>query len=79
MQSRPLGREVLAVVVDGLAGEQAADDLQALLEALDRSPTGGQSAPSGDSLSDSPEPMPRYGRPGNNSSSAAQAWAIRTG
>jgi len=26
---------VLAVVVDGLAGKQAADDLEALLEALD--------------------------------------------
>jgi hypothetical protein len=40
------------------------------------SPTGGHGAPSGDSLSDSPEPIPRYGRPGNISSSVAHAWAI---
>ena len=39
----------------------------------------GHSAPSGDSLSDSPEPMPRNGRPGNSASSVAHAWAMSTG
>ncbi len=35
--------------------------------------TSGQSIPSGDSLSDSPEPMPRNVRPGYISSSVAHA------
>ena len=42
-------------------------------------PGEGQSAPSGDSFSDSPDPTPRYGRPGYIDSSVAHAWAIRTG
>ncbi len=43
------------------------------------SDTGGQIAASGDSFSDSPEPIPRNGRPGNIRSKVAQAWAISTG
>jgi hypothetical protein len=43
------------------------------------SSTGGQSSPSGTSLSASPEPMPRNGRPGNSRSSVIHACAIITG
>ena len=42
-------------------------------------PGSGQSAPVGVSFRASPEPMPRKARPGNISSSVANAWATITG
>ena len=43
------------------------------------SSTGGQSSPTGTSLSASPEPIPRNGRPGNIRSSVIHACAISAG
>ena len=43
------------------------------------SPVSGQSIPAGDSLSDSPEPIPRKPRPGNSSWSVAPNWATTAG
>jgi len=43
------------------------------------SATGGQSIPQGLSLSASPDPIPRKARPGNISSSVANAWATTAG
>jgi hypothetical protein len=39
----------------------------------------GQSSPTGTSLSASPEPIPRNGRPGNSRSSVIHACAISAG
>jgi hypothetical protein len=39
----------------------------------------GQSSPTGTSLSASPEPIPRYGRPGYMRSNVIHAWAISAG
>ena len=74
-----LGAEVAPIVIDALPVEEPVDQLERFLETLELLVGFRPSIPSGDSLSDSPEPTPRNARPGYMTSSVAKAWATRAG
>ena len=67
-------------MVQALAVQQRVDHLERLLHALHLlGPPAASPSRTAISFRDSPEPMPRYARPGNISSSVAAIWATTAG